>query len=97
MLSVHFRTTPRHHLQPITQGVKNIDEKSMYNILQMAKQEMSEVVEPPLRAIDKNIDKIGVGDNWNVESCYRDMVARYPGKQVHLCENNIDHAFCDMA
>ena len=40
---------------PITQGVMNIDEKSMYNILQMAKQEMSEVVEPPLKAIDENI------------------------------------------
>ena len=101
VLSVHFRTTPRHHLQPITQGVMNIDEKSMYNILQMAKQEMSEVVEPPLKAIDENIDKIvfyyGVGDNWNVESCYRDMAARYPGKQIHLCESNINHAFVECS
>ena len=85
VLSVHFDTTPRHNLQSIMQGVMNIDEKSMYNILQMAKQEMSVFVEPPLRAIDENIDKIvfyyGVGDNWNVESCYRDMASRYPGKQ----------------
>ena len=101
VLSVHFRTTPRHHLLPITQGVMNIDEKSMYNILQMAKQEMGEVVEPPLKAIDENIDKIvfyyGVGDNWNVESCYRDMAARYPGKQILLCESNIDHAFVECS
>lgn len=101
VLSVHFHTTPTEHLRFITQGVMNIDEKSIYNILQMAKQEMSDVFDPPIAEIDENIDKIvfyyGVGDNWNVESCYRDMAARYPGKEIHLCEQNIQHAFVECS
>jgi xanthine dehydrogenase/oxidase len=101
VLSMHFHTTPREHLQPIVQGVINIDEKSIYNILQMAKQEMSEVNDLPLHSIDRNVDKIsfyyGVGDNWNMETSYRDMAARFPGKDVHLCEQNIQHAFVECS
>lgn len=101
VLSVHFHTTPSEHLQFISQGVMNIDEKSIYNILQMAKQEMSDVYDLPLAEIDENIDKIvfyyGVGDRWNVESCYPDMAARYPGKEVHLCQLNIQHAFIECS
>lgn len=101
VLGLHFHTTPEEHLQPITEGVTNINEKSIYNILHMAEQEMGEVIDAPFSAIDKNIDKIvfyyGVGDNWNVETCYRDMAARYPGKQVHLCEHNIQHAFVECS
>lgn len=95
----HFSTTPREHLDHMTQGVINIDEKSTYNILKMAKQEMAEVVEPPFDVIDENIDKItlyyGEGDKWNVASCYEDMTARYPDKDVHICK--FDHAFVECA
>lgn len=101
LLRLHFHTTPEEHLQPIVEGVMNIDDKSIYNILQMAKQEMSEVIDAPFSAIDENIDKIvfyyGVGDNWNVETCYQDMADRYPGKQVHLCQHNIPHAFVECS
>lgn len=99
ILNQHFRTTPRDHLEFVTQGVKNVDEKSVYNATKMAKQEMEEVVDPPLDVIDANIDKIvfyySVGDRWNVDSCYRDMAARYPDKEVHLCPPSFPHAFVE--
>ena len=101
VLRRHFDTTPDNHLEFITQGAINIDEKSMYNILKMAKQEMNEVTDPPLHIIDVNIDKIvfyyGVGDGWNMEDLYDEMAARYPGKGVHLCQNNFPHAFVECA
>lgn len=102
LLSQHFYTTPSEHLQPMIQGVANMDEKSVHNVLKMARQEMDEVLNPPLTTIDQNIGKIvfyyGVGDKWNVESCYSDMAARYPaGGNVHLCEHNIDHAFVECS
>ena len=101
VLGLHFHTTPSEHLECITQGVININEKGIYNVLHMAKQEMEVVTDPPLAAIDDNIDKIvfyyGMGDNWNVESCYREMATRYPGKQIHLCEQSIPHAFVETS
>ena len=101
VLSMHFNSTPREHLEPIMQGVMNIDEKSIYNILRMAGQEMRVVVDPPLDVIDDNINKIvfyyGVGDKWNVEDCYRNMAARYSGKEVNLCQRNIPHAFVECS
>lgn len=101
VLSIHFSTTPCEHLQHLAQGTINIDEKSIYNILRMAKQEINEVVDPPLNVIDANIDKMvfyyGVGDRWNVDSCYRDMATRYPEKDVNLCQLNINHAFVECS
>ena len=48
-----------------------------------------------------NINKIvfyyGVGDQWNVESCYGDMAARYSGKGVNLFKRNIPHAFVECS
>ena len=97
ILNRWFFTTPREHLEFIIQGIKKVDEKSIYNITKLAKQEMEEVVHPPLDLIDANIDKIvfyyGVDDLWNIESSYRDMAARYPGKEVHLCPPCFPHAF----
>ena len=99
VLNCHFYTTPSEHKPVIVEGVMNIDEKSTYNILKMAAQEMNEVVHPPVDVIDSNIDKIvfyyGVHDNWNVQSCYEDMAARYPGKEVHLCPPHFPHAFVE--
>ena len=99
ILNRYFHTTPINHLAFVTQGAKNIDEKSVYNITKMTKQEMEEVVHPPLDVIDANIDKIvfyyGVDDSWNVDSCYRDMATRYPGKEVHLCPPSFPHAFVE--
>ena len=79
----------------------NINSRSMYNILRMAHQEMEEVTEPPFHVIDEHIDKIvfyyGVGDKWNVDSCYDDMAARYPDKDVNLCTSGFPHAFVESA
>ena len=97
----YFHTTPSEHLDHIVQGVVGIDERSMYNILKMANQEMDEVVEPPLQVINDNVDKIvfyyGVGDRWNVDSCYTDMADRYPNNEVHLCKRGIHHAFVECS
>ncbi len=101
ILTRHFYTTPAEHMENITQAVINIDDKSIYNVLLMAQQEMEVVVDPPVGVIQRNIDKIvlyyGVGDGWNVESCYSDMAARFPGKEVHLCDQNYPHAFIECA
>ena len=95
-----FYTTPERHLEPITRAAKNIDEKSIYNVLKMAEQEMEEVVEPPLDLINANIDKIvfyyGQGDRWNTENCYHNMAARYPDKDVNLCPAHFPHAFVEF-
>lgn len=99
MWSYYFYTTPPEHLEFIMEGMKQVDERCMYNLLQVAKHEMDRVKDPPLDVIDANIDKIvfyyGVDDQWNVEDCYRDMASRYPGKEVHLCPPNFSHAFVE--
>ena len=49
----------------------DIDSKSIYNILCMAKQEMDEVNQLPVDTISEHIDKLffyyGVGDRWTIE------------------------------
>lgn len=101
VLHRYFHTTPSEHVPHMVEATMNINSKSMYNILRMAYQEMAEVTEPPFHVIDKHIDKIvfyyGVGDRWNVESCYEDMAARYPDKDVNLCRNGYPHAFVECA
>lgn len=97
----YFYKTPPEHLKSFTEGIQLIDEKCVYNQLQTARHELHRMNDPPFDVIDANIDKIvfyyGVGDRWNVESCYEDMAARYPGKEVHLCPQNIPHAFVEYA
>ena len=101
VLHHYFHTTPSEHVQHMAEATMSINSRSMYNILRMAYQEMAEVVEPPLHVIDEHVDKIvfyyGVGDRWNVESCYKDMAARYPDKDVNLCVNGFPHAFVECA
>lgn len=99
VLNHYFHTTPSEHVEHMSQATMNITSDSMYNILRMAYQEMDEVVEPPLHVIDKHIDKMvfyyGMGDRWTVESCYEDMAARYPNKDVYLCSKGFPHAFVE--
>ena len=75
----------------------NTDSRSIYNILSMAEQEMNEVMKLPVDIIQEHIDKLvfyyGVGDRWNVESCYKDMSELFPGKDVNLCTSGHSHAF----
>lgn len=101
VLHRYFHTTPSEHVTHMAEATMNINSRSMYNILQMAHQEMEEVAEPPFHVIDEHIDKIvfyyGVGDRWNVDSCYKDMAARYPDKDVNLCRNGFPHAFVECA
>ena len=101
VLHRYFHTTPSDHVEHMAQATMNINAHSMYNILRMAYQEMDEVIEPPIHVIDEHIDKMvfyyGVGDRWNVESCYHDMARRYPDKDVHLCQNGFPHAFVESA
>lgn len=101
VLSRYFHTTPSEHVEHIAEATMNINSMSMYNILRMAHQEMADVVDAPLNIIDEHIEKIvfyyGVGDKWNVESCYENMAMRYPDKDVHLCTKGFPHAFVECA
>ena len=99
VLNRYFHTTPSEHVEHMSEATMNINSSSMYNILRMAYQEMDEVMELPLHIIDEHIDKMvfyyGVGDRWTVESCYEDMAARYPDKDVYLCTKGFPHAFVE--
>ena len=101
LLNRYFHTTPPEHVEHMAEATMNINSRSMYNILRMAHQELADVVDPPLQVIDEHMDKIviyyGVGDRWNVESCFDDMTARYPDMDVHLCPNGFPHAFVECA
>ena len=92
-----FYTTPPDHVDYMCRAIMNIDNKSIHNILCMAEQEMNEVQELPVDIIREHIDKsvfyYGVGDRWNVESCYTDMAERFPGKDINLCTSGHSHAF----
>ena len=92
----YFCATPLGHLDHLTEGMMVLNEKCMYNLLQYARYEMKRINDPPLDLIGKNIHKTvfyyGVKDHWNVDSCYKDMVARYPGK-VHLLPSHVPHSF----
>lgn len=92
-----FYYAPHEHVDHICRAVMNIDSKSIYNILSMAEQEMNEVIELPIDIIREHIDKLvfyyGDGDRWNVESCYKDMAERFPGKDINLCSSGHSHAF----
>ena len=97
----YFYTTPLEHLEHITLATMNIDGKSIHNILCMANQEMQEVADLPEQIIRENIDKLvfyyGIGDKWNVESCYEDMAKRFPGKDVNLCKKGYPHSFVETS
>ena len=101
VLKWYFYTTPCKYLEPITLGTMNIDSRSIYNILCMANQEMEEVADVPEDIIRENIDKLvfyyGIGDKWNVESCYTDMARRFPGKDINLCQSGYPHVFVETA
>lgn len=101
VLNRYFNTTPSEHVEHMAEATMNINSSSIYNILRMAHQEMSEVTEPPFHVIDEHIDKMvfyyGVRDRWTVESCYEDMAARYPDKDVNLCSKGFPHAFVECA
>ena len=101
ILNWYFHTTPSEHVEHMAEATMNINSRSMYNILRMAYQEMDEVVEPPIHVIDEHIDKMvfyyGMGDRWTVETCYKDMAARYPDKDVYLCGKGFPHAFVECA
>ena len=92
-----FYSSPREHVDHMCRAVMNIDSKSIYNILCMAEQEMNEVNQLPVDTISEHIDKLvfyyGVGDRWTIESCYKDMTERFPGKDINLCESGYSHAF----
>ena len=94
---VYFRATPSDHVDHMVRAVTNIDSKSVYNILSMARQEMEQVIDPPVELISDNVRKVsiyyGVDDRWTLESCYRDMAERFPDLDVQLCTRGYPHAF----
>ena len=96
LLRYWFYSTPTKHLDSMCQAAVNIDNRSIYNILCMAEQSLNEV-KLPAEAVCDNIEKLvfyyGVGDNWTLESCYEDMVKRFPDKDVNLCSSGHSHAF----
>ena len=102
LLKHHFYTTPEDQVRHMTQGAINIDSKAIHNVLCMAKQEIAEVTLPPLQVIDANIGKIvfyyGIGDKWNIDSCYSNMCERYPDhEEVHRCKQGYAHAFVESS
>ena len=94
----YFSKSPHDHVDILTEGMKQFNEKCMYNLLQYARYEMKRICEPPLDVISRNIHKIvfyyGRGDYWNIDSCYKNMAARYPGR-VHMLPSHIKHAFVE--
>ena len=94
---IYFRTTPADHVDHMVRAVTNIDSKSVYNILNMARQEMEQVSDPPLELIRDHVHKIsfyyGVEDHWTLESCHRDMAERFSDHDVQLCTRGYHHAF----
>ena len=97
VLKLWFWGSPQEHVDHMCRAAINIDNRSIYNILSMAEQEMKEVVELPVDVIQEHIDKMvfyyGMGDKWNVESCYTDMVKLFPGKDITLCTEGYEHSF----
>ena len=92
-----FSSSPPEHVDYMCRAVMNIDSRSIYNILSMAEQEMKEVVDLPVEAIGEAIDKLvfyyGVGDKWNSEEMYQEMVERFPGKDINVCQSGYSHSF----
>ena len=97
LLRQWFHASPPDHVDHMCRAVMNIDSRSIYNILSMAEQEMNEVAKLPVDTVCEHIDKLvfyyGVGDRWNVESCYEDMAKLFPGKDVNMCTSGYSHAF----
>eukprot|EP00731_Ephydatia_muelleri_P000577 Em0001g577a len=93
----YFRSTPSDHLDHMVQAVANIDSKSVYNILNMARQEMEQVTDPPLGLIRDHVHKMsfyyGVDDHWTLQSCYLDMAERFSDHDIQLCTRGYPHAF----
>ena len=93
----YFRSTPSDHLDHMVQAVANIDSKSLYNILNMARQEMEQVTDPPLGLIRDHVNKMsfyyGVDDHWTLQSCYLDMAERFSDHDIQLCTRGYPHAF----
>ena len=96
----YFSDSPLEHFDSLAEGMMLLNEKCLYNLLQYARFEMNNIREPPLDLINKNIHKTvfyyGAKDSWNVENCYQNMAARYPGK-VHLLPSHVKHAFVEHA
>ena len=101
LLRRYFHTTPRAHVEDMVRAVVNIDGCSMHNILCMAGQEMAEVREAPEELLHRHIDRLafyyGTGDRWTLPSCYQDMAARFPDRDVNLCTQGHPHAFVETA
>ena len=97
LLQKWFYTTPPEYVDHMCHAVMNIDHKSIHNILCMAEEEMKEVSDLPLETLQQHIDKVvlyyGVGDRWNLDSSYNEMVERFPDKDVNLCSCGYSHAF----
>ncbi len=55
ILHHRFRTTPEEHRPSIVEAAASIDEKSLYNIVRMAVQEIEEIVEVPWDILDSLI------------------------------------------
>ena len=94
---VYFRSTPWNHVDDMVQAAINIDSKSLHNILNMARQEMEQVTDPPLELIRDHVHKMsfyyGVDDHWTLPSCHRDMAERFSEHDVQLCTRGYPHAF----
>ena len=73
------------------------DPKCVWNSLNLAHQEMQEVVdldsELLKRTVDKQVFYYGASDHWCPVEYHHDMVKRFPSANIHLCEKNCKHAF----
>ena len=92
-----FYDSPSEQIEYMCRAAMNIDSRSIHNILSMAEQEMNEVVDLPEDTIREHIDKLvfyyGVGDKWNMESMYEEMLERFPGRDINVCSSGYSHSF----
>ncbi|RUP49115.1 hypothetical protein BC936DRAFT_143265 [Jimgerdemannia flammicorona] len=67
------------------------------NALYMAGQEMEMIAELDEVFYEEHVDKFviyyGVGDRWVPVEHHREMLERFPEANIHLCEENLPHAF----
>ena len=92
-----FRTTPREQLESVKQGVMSIDTKAMYNVLNMAHQELEVVNELPVRLIAQHQSKLafyyGAKDRWNMPDSYSNIRDQFPSADIVRCPHGYRHGF----
>lgn len=97
VMRLHFSTTPSEQLDSMRQGVTVIDPRVMYNVLNMANQELQVVKELPIDLIMQHLPRLtfyyGVKDHWNMSDSYSNMLAQFSNGDIVQCPHGYRHDF----